>query len=245
MQITTENIIRDIAVESPATIPVFEKFGIDYCCGGKRSLAQACKDLQLSVDQVIEKLDEVTAVPADDGTKWPAQPLYKVIQHVVRTHHTYVRQEVPRLRALAEKVRSRHGASHPELAEIESVFNELSDELLTHMMKEEQVLFPYIAKVEHSVGLGEIAPSAPFGSVERPIDAMVDDHELAGSLAARLRTLTSGYTAPMGACPSYKGLFFGLQEFERDLHAHVHLENNILFPRTLVLTGPGATGVEA
>lgn len=234
MHITTENIIRDIAVASPATIPVFERFGIDYCCGGRRSLAQACADLQLSVDQVLDKLDEAVAgTTTDDGTRWQSQPLYKVIQHVVRKHHTYVRQEVPRLRALAEKVRRRHGVSHSELGEIETVFNQLADELLTHMLKEEQILFPYIAKLEHSRTAGQPAPAAGFGNLEQPIEAMVDDHELAGKLAARLRTLTSNYTAPMGACPSYQGLFFGLQEFERDLHQHVHLENNVLFPRTL------------
>lgn len=236
MHITTEKIIRDIAIESPATIPVFEKFGIDYCCGGKRSIAQACSDLQLSVDQVLEKLEQATNTgDADDHTRWQSQPLYKLIQHIVRTHHSFVRQEVPRLRALAEKVRSRHGANHSELAEIEMTFNELAEELLTHMLKEEQVLFPYVAKLEHSRMAGQPAPQAFFGNVERPINAMIDEHEVAGELAARLRTLTGNYTAPMGACPSYQGLFYGLKEFERDLHAHVHLENNILFTRAIAI----------
>jgi regulator of cell morphogenesis and NO signaling len=136
-------------------------------------------------------------------------------------------------RSLAEKVRSRHGAVHPELAEIERLFSELCCELATHMLKEEQVLFPHIARMEHCALAGETIPPAFFGSVKNPVNTMFNEHESAGDLLKQMRALSSDFTPPMGACPSYQGFFHGLLEFERDLHHHVHLENNILFPRAI------------
>lgn len=236
MGITTEKTIREIALENPATIRVFERFGIDYCCGGRKPLEQACSELQLSVDQVKEKLAECVNGGSDQSAEWGTESLSRLIQHIVRKHHAYCRQEVPRLKALAEKVKSRHGATHPELDEIASLFERLGNDLLVHMLKEEQVLFPYIAGVEHARASGQ-EPSRPFfGHVSFPVEAMVNDHEEAGEILRRLRALSSNYTPPMGACPSYQGLYHGLLEFERDMHQHVHLENNILFPRALAIT---------
>ena len=233
MSTVTEKTIREIALENPATIRVFERFGIDYCCGGRKSLEQACSELQLSADQVSEKLEECLQGESDTGPDWQKASLSKLIQHIVRKHHNYCRQEVPRLKALADKVNNRHGANHAELAEIAQTFERLGNDLLIHMLKEEQVLFPYIAGAEHARTVGEEEPRAFFGHLTFPVDAMLDDHAEAGAMLRKLRELSSDYTPPMGACPSYQGLFHGLAEFEKDMHQHVHLENNILFPRAI------------
>jgi regulator of cell morphogenesis and NO signaling len=232
MTISAETTVREIATEAPATIPVFERFGIDYCCGGRKSIKQACSELQLSTEQLLEKLEEATGSPAaDETTAWQKAPLSRLVQHIVRKHHTFVRHEVPRLRSLADKVRTRHGAAHPELLEIEALFTEAAGELATHMQKEEQVLFPYIAREEHMNAAGVRVDRPFFGSVDNPVRTMLQEHESVGELLAAIRRLSRNYRAPEGACPSYIGLYHGLEEFERDLHRHVHLENNILFPR--------------
>lgn len=236
MNIATEKTIREIAVESPATIRVFEQFGIDYCCGGRKPLEQACKELQLSLDQVKEKLAEVLSGPQEvDLTALALAPLRRVIQHIVREHHTYCRQELPRLVMLASKVISRHGTTHPELAQIEQRIHVLRDEMFSHMQKEEEMLFPFIAKLEFELEAGREMPGAIFGSVGNPIQRMMLEHDAAGALVEEMRKLSSDFQPPEGACPSYRGLYSGLQEFESDLHRHVHLENNILFPRALKL----------
>ena len=242
MSTVTEKTIRDIALENPATIRVFERFGIDYCCGGRKSLEQACSELQLSPDQVIEKLEECFHASSDESPDWQHASLSKLIQHIVRQHHTYCRQEVPRLKALAEKVKSRHGSTHPELTEIARIVEALGNDMLVHMLKEEQVLFPYIAGVEHAQSAGQEPPVSIFGSLSNPVTAMVDDHEEAGAMLRALRKLSSDYTPPMGACPSYQGLFHGLADFEKDMHQHVHLENNILFPRAMAAQPADAAG---
>jgi regulator of cell morphogenesis and NO signaling len=231
MAISAETTVRDIATNQPAAIRVFERFGIDYCCGGRKPLTQACNELQLSVEQVIEKLEEASDTPASDEISWQTAPLNRLIQHIVRKHHTFVRRELPRLRALADKVRARHGAAHPELQEIEALFGEVATELSSHMVREEQILFPYIARMEHMLAAGVAAERPFFGTVDNPVRTMVQEHENAGALLASIRRLSSSFQPPMGACPSYIGLYHGLEEFERDLHLHVHLENNILFPR--------------
>jgi len=234
MNTFTEKTIREIALENPATIRVFERFGIDYCCGGRKSLEQACTELQLSAEQVREKLNEIANTTSDERD-WQSAPLAKIIQHIVRKHHNYCRQEVPRLKALALKVKSRHGDTHPELTEIAGIVERLGNDLLMHMLKEEQVLFPYIAAVEHAHAAGEEGPRPFFGHVTNPVSAMMDDHDEAGEMLRQLRKLSGDYTPPMGACPSYQGLFAGLEDFEKDMHQHVHLENNILFPRAIAM----------
>jgi regulator of cell morphogenesis and NO signaling len=234
MNIAVERTVREIALEQPSSIRVFERFGIDYCCGGRKSLAQACEESQLSIDQVTEKLREASGVNDDEDLgQWQSASLAKLIQYIVRRHHTFVRQEIPRLRVLAEKVHARHGEHHVELKEVKELLDRASGDLTSHMLKEEQVLFPCIARMEHALAIGEELPPTFFGSVANPIQMMMAEHDRAGDLLRQIRQLTSNYLAPDGACPSYLGLLSGLHEFEQDLHRHVHLENNILFPRAL------------
>jgi regulator of cell morphogenesis and NO signaling len=236
MSIAGNATVAEIAVQHPTTVRVFERFGIDYCCGGRKPLQEACNELQLSLEQVLEKLNEANGqLVGEDTPDWQSASLAKLIQHIVRRHHTFVRQELPRLNALSEKVRTRHGQTHDELNRIHEIVKQLGQELLSHMMKEELILFPYIARLEHETGLGRPAGSCAFGTVANPIGVMTAEHDSAGTLMAEIRQLSSRYVPPENACPTYRALFFALREFEEDLHQHVHLENNVLFPRALRL----------
>ncbi len=232
MTMTTEKTVRDLALEFPAAPRVFEKLGIDYCCGGGKTLEQACNAANLPLDEVVEALESArrNAQPESAPRDWNAEPLAELITHIQNTHHRYTREETVRLTALAAKVAQAHGANHPELAEIRDVFAGLAQELSSHLMKEEMILFPYIVRLENS---GQAA--APFGTVRNPIAMMMHEHDGAGDALRELRRLSGGYTAPADACVSYHTLYRSLAAFEEDLHQHIHLENNILFPRAMEL----------
>jgi len=227
--------VRELALENPAATRVFEKFGIDYCCGGKRSIEEACKTANLSLNEVLQSL-ESAATEAQTTRRerdWPAGSLGDLIAHIKNAHHKYTRDEIARLQPLFEKVCSVHGSKHGELLEVREKFRLLAQELTTHMMKEEMVLFPYIDRMEEArIEGGPILP-APFGTVQNPVAMMIHEHDSAGDLLRRLRALTNEYTPPADSCLSYRTLYSALEEFERDLHQHVHLENNILFPRAI------------
>ena len=225
--------VREIAIEHPATVRVFESLGIDYCCGGKRTLKDACERAGVPVERTLDLLAQIEEHTPSEAANWAGASVQELISHIVGRHHSYVRSETPRLMTMFDKVVSRHGQDHPELASIRDLFSALTQELFAHMLKEEHVLFPYLEKMDAAVTLGEIPPPAVFGSVEMPISRMLADHDDAGELLAKMRVLSSGYSAPESACPTYRALYHGLEEFERDLHQHVHLENNILFPRAL------------
>lgn len=240
MPTITEKTVREIALENPSSIRVFEALGIDYCCGGKKPLSDACSHANVDfgrVQELLEQADRDSQAPV--AQEWRDKPLSGLTAHIVAKHHNFVRRETPRIQALLTKVGSKHGATHSEIGEIEQLFSAVSQELSTHMLKEEQVLFPYIERMEHAVQGGEPIPPAFFGTVKRPIANMVAEHDDAGALLARMRELSSGYTAPAGACPTFLALYNGLEEFERDLHHHVHLENNILFPRAVEMENAG------
>lgn len=226
--------VREIAIDNPAAVLVFESLGIDYCCGGKRPLQEACERANVPVAQVMKLLADLgtESIPPEE-TAWNGASVRDLMEHIVGRHHSYVRQEGPRLETLLDKVVDRHGNDHPELLSIRDLFSAMQQELVTHMFKEEHVLFPYLQKMEIAARAGGPAPSACFDSVATPIARMLADHDDAGELLAKIRALSGNYQAPAGACPSYIGLYRGLQDFERDLHLHVHLENNILFPRAL------------
>ena len=229
----TNQTVRDIVVENPAAVKVFESLGIDYCCGGKLPFEEACARANVPIARAIELLAQ--APPSGDSETardWADASIAEITAHVVSRHHGYVRRESPRLQGLLEKVDGRHGPAHPEIASIKDLFSALIQELFAHMMKEERILFPYLESLDASRN-GGVVPSACFGSVRNPIENMLADHDDAGELLARMRALSGGYQAPAGACSTYLALYQGLEEFERDLHRHIHLENNILFPRAV------------
>lgn len=225
--------VREIAINNPAAVRVFENFGIDYCCGGRRSMLEACARANAPVDHVMRALDELDVNGTPPGETWTNSSLADLAAHVVRRHHRYVRDESPRIELLLQKVVNRHGEAHPELGAIQDTFVALSQELFAHMMKEERILFPFLEAMEAAARSGQPAPLGCFASVSLPIARMLADHDDAGALLAKMRDLSGGYRAPDGSCPSYRGLYQALEEFERDLHHHVHLENNILFPRAV------------
>lgn len=227
--------VREIALEQPAAIRVFEKLGIDYCCGGRRPLAEACRERSLSVEAVLAAIAEADETHQPASRDWSDAPLAAICAHIVEKHHAYIRAELPRLLELAQKVATRHGEKHAELGQIQHLVESLSEELLGHLKKEEMILFPYIQELEQSVADCGPRPLGCFGSVRNPIRMMMAEHDAAGEAMAEIRELSQDFTPPASACPTYRGFYQALWEFERDLHRHVHLENNILFPRAIEL----------
>jgi regulator of cell morphogenesis and NO signaling len=191
----------------------------------------------LTVDEVLDALEmaEATARSAQQVRDWQKEPLGDLIAHIKIVHHSYTRDEIVRLTALLHKVCSVHGQKHPELFEIQAKFGELGRELTTHMMKEEMVLFPYIERMEEAVIQKEPVVPGPFGTVKNPVAMMEHEHDLAGNVLRVIRKASNEYVAPDDACVSYQTLYQALSTFEADLHQHIHLENNLLFPRAVVM----------
>jgi len=237
MGVITEKTVRELAVENPATTRIFEKLGIDYCCGGNQSLEEACRAANLSVDRVLNSLEmaEQTTRATPQIHDWQREPLADLIAHIKNTHHKYTREEIARLAPLFEKVCSVHGENHPELLRMRATFAGLAQELTMHMMKEEMVLFPYIVRMEEAVIQHEPILPAPFGSVQNPVAMMEHEHASAGNALRGMRQESGGYVAPPDACISFQTLYKALADFEADLHQHIHLENNILFPRAIAM----------
>jgi regulator of cell morphogenesis and NO signaling len=235
MQTLTTKTIREIALASPETTRVFEALKIDYCCGGRKLFKDACIDLGLDPVDVAGKVE--AAMNSRESENQPElQEPSDLIDHIVDKHHSFTVQELARLMPLMEKVCVRHGGQHPELFRLQIVFGELGESLVPHMRKEEIVLFPFIKLLEANEEGRNTRPSAaPFGTVSNPIRMMMDDHDVDGERLRTMRTITNDYDLPSGACPSFKALYSGLQDLERDLHRHIHLENNVLFPAAVKL----------
>ncbi len=226
--------LRTIALEHPATIRVFEHFQLDYCCGGNRPLGEICAEKCIAAEVVLAALAEaVDRKPAAEDLSSATSA--ELIRHIVQTHHAFIRSELPRLQAMAERVASKHSPIHPEASFIQRNLAQLAEELLFHLNKEERILFPYIENLERSREENAAPHTACFGSVESPIRQMIHEHEGAAHLLEEMRTATRGFMPWPGACPTTAGLYYGLKAFETDLHRHVHLENNLLFPRAIAL----------
>ena len=235
MNVTAEKTVGEMVRKSAAAERVFEKFGIDYCCGGKRLLEEACNTAGVQVGKVLASLEAASEGPAQNQSDrdWQGEPLSELISHIVRTHHKYTRDEIARLGPLFNRVCSVHDKEHPELESMRSIFQGLAQELTMHMMKEEMVLFPYIERMEEAVIQKEPILPPPFGTVQNPVRMMEHEHDSAGKAMRGLRETSLGYSAPVDACISFRTLYQTLEQFEADLHQHIHLENNILFPRAI------------
>lgn len=228
MQTFTTKTIREIALESPGTTRVFEELKIDYCCGGRKLFRDACTDAGLDPTVVADRISAALATKAEAEPEIGSPS--RLIDHIIGKHHIFTAQEVERLTPLMDKVCGRHGEQHPELFELQSIFSALTDSLIPHMRKEEMVLFPFIRTLEEAKEDGRMIPAAHFGTVANPIRMMMADHDVDGDRLRRMREITNDYTLPDGACPSFTALYAGLEDLERDLHRHIHLENNVLFP---------------
>src|ERR1051326_5491199 len=232
-----DKTVREYAVETPSATRVFEKLKIDYCCGGGRSLGDACAAAGVGVEEVVRLLEQANTFKGDTPEGLQSGTLAELIDHILDKHHAFTRDEMERIGALAEKVASKHGANHPELLRVRTLFGQLCDDLRPHMFKEEMILFPYVKQMEQSVAAGRPMPYAPFGTVGNPVRVMMSEHDTAGDILRELRATTADYAAPADACVSYQTLYRALEELEKDLHQHIHLENNILFPRAVKLEG--------
>jgi regulator of cell morphogenesis and NO signaling len=228
---TNDTTIRDIVATDYRAAAVFQRHGIDFCCGGDRTVQDACAAKGLAPAEVIAELETTTAAPAVGVPRFNDWDLSALTVYIVTKHHAYVRGAIPTLLAHTKKVAAVHGENHPEMQEVSRLFDGVADEMLMHMEKEERMLFPYIDALALAATGKRPAPFAPFGSVQNPIRMMEMEHESAGNAMARINELTRGYQPPVDACTTYRVCLQELDAFERDLHAHVHLENNILFPK--------------
>lgn len=235
MNISTTKTVRELALEMPGATDVFEKIGIDYCCGGAQSLSEACARAGKPIEQVLPLLEEIvsTADTQEEKADWRVRPLIDLTTWIVDEHHTFTRRELGRLSLLIAKVCSAHAANHPELLRIQSMFQSLEHDLLPHMHKEEQILFPYIERMEEAVRRGDPIPTAFFGTVRSPVRMMMLEHDNAGEILRGIRETSQNFQVPEDGCPSYELLYQRLRAFEEDLHQHIHLENNIVFPRAV------------
>jgi regulator of cell morphogenesis and NO signaling len=232
--INSEMTVREVALTLPQSTRLFEKFKIDYCCGGNRPLAEACASAGIQVNNVLEMLAEATS-PDGSVLDFQNAPLPELITHILETHHVFTKSEMDRLQLLADKVLAAHGGNHPELVHLDELLARLCADLKPHMFKEEQILFPYIVALAAADEQKRAVPFAPFGTVNNPIRMMMKEHDTAGDILRELRALTSDYKVPGDACISFQTLYQALENFEKDLHQHIHLENNILFPKALDL----------
>ena len=229
--------VGEIVANDFRTARVFEQFGIDFCCGGRQSVADACRTAAADpgiLRHALEALPVETADGAADERHWPVD---RLVDHIVTTHHAYVRVAMPVIAHHLATLVAAHGERHPELARVAATFSELRHELLPHLMKEERVLFPYIREL--AAAGGDRPHASPFGTVENPIRMMEREHQDAGDEMRVIRELTHEYTPPADGCTTYRVCFAELAQFERDLHRHVHLENNVLFPNAVALERRG------
>ena len=243
---TATQSIREIVASQASAASVLQRFEIDLCSSANQSLTEACSSQQLSVEQVLEKL---AAAEADQNGAPPVDPasmsLEKLVQHIVRRHHRLVRQEMPRLSAIAHKLATKHGERAPQLIPVDRLMDRLQGEMIAHIEKEENVLFPYIVHLEQHLGLARPPASACFRRVTQPVRMMMNEHENAQEILAQLRELTNGFTAPEWACANHVSFHTGLRAFEKDLKQHIHLEDAVLFPRAVELEDSMAARLES
>ncbi len=208
----------------PQTARELERRGLDYCCGGQRSLADACTSQGLDAAAISSELSAM--VTDGDVNEWTAMGAAELVDHLESTHHRYLWDELPRLSALVAKIVTVHGERHPELGEVAACYERVRADLEPHLLKEERVLFPMIREL----AAADSPPSFHCGTLRNPISMMMREHDAVGELLARLRRLTGGYETPADGCASYAACFTGLAELEADTHLHIHKENNVLFP---------------
>ena len=227
--------IGEMVVKDYRKAQVFKKLGIDFCCGGKKTVEDVCKTRGLDVESVKAELEAVSSEAEQNGNNFDNWNLDFLADYIVNTHHEFLRTSIPFISELANKVGTVHGSHHPELVRVAEIFNRLGKDLSLHMLKEENIVFPFIKGLLSDKYPGATTAAATFESIQTPTKMMELEHEQAGEDMAEIRSLTNDYTLPADACTSYSVLFKKLQQFENDLFNHVHLENNILFPKAIAL----------
>lgn len=234
--INLNKTVGELASELPCATRVFEKFGIDYCCGGNRPFYQACAVVGVPVEKVTETLEQYRdQIPIESFIDWSKQSLTDLCDYIEAKHHTFTLEEIDRINRLMEKVITAHGERHLEVSQLQIIFRTLVDDLMPHMQKEEEVLFPYIRAMEQKLASNQALPRVCFGTVKSPVQIMMMEHEAAGEILEEIRSITGDFNPPADGCNTFRALYQALNEFEQDLHRHIHLENNLLFPRAVGL----------
>ncbi len=220
--------VRELVANHPQAVTILEKSGVEYCCKGDRPLQQACAEVGVDTAQLLQEIESAWRQPGQTKD-WNTEPLSELIAHIVKDYHELARAELERILPLANRVASVHMERHPELVKVVEEFGQMRGEFTMHMRKEELMLFPWIERFEAH------RDAPPFGSFKNPIATMIAEHSVSGDELERLRQLTNGYEPPEDGCNSYRALYASLRQFEADMHHHVHLENNILFPRAIAM----------
>jgi regulator of cell morphogenesis and NO signaling len=235
MKITSESTVGEVVKLNFRTSSLFQDNNIDYCCGGEKTISDACREAGIDPGQLITELETLAAQKDPDSEYINDLGLEELCNYIVKRHHKYVRENIPLLKKNLEKICQVHGAHHPELNKINELFTASAGNLTMHMQKEEVVLFPFIQRLESAKKANSPLPSAPFGSVSNPIAMMVAEHKDEGERFDEISGLSNNYQLPEDACSTYEVTFNQLRAFEEDLHRHIHLENNILFPKAIEL----------
>lgn len=233
MKIDSSHIVGEIVAQDYRTAAVFHSFGIDFCCKGGHSIADACQRKNVAPQAVIEALEKETQLTENTATDYNSWPLDLLADYIEKKHHRYVESRIPEIKPFLNKVAMVHGGRHPELVEVAELFEQTAGDLTVHMKKEEFVLFPFIRKMVAQKTSGEPFSTPSFGTVQNPVAMMKHDHNIEGERFQKIADLTNNFTPPADACKTYMVTFAMLKEFENDLHMHIHLENNILFPKAI------------
>lgn len=233
MDISEKNIVGELVAQDYRTAPVFQSFGIDFCCKGNRTVIEACRAGNLQTNVVVEALRRSIQQNDNPATDFNSWPLDLLADYIEKRHHRYVETKIQEIKPFLQKIVQVHGGHHPELAEIEWLFSQSAGELAMHLKKEELILFPFIRKMVRVKENGQLLPVPHFGAAENPIAMMQHEHDVEGERFRKIATLSNNYVPPVDTCNTYRITFALLKEFEEDLHLHIHLENNILFPKTI------------
>lgn len=227
-----EKTVAECVTENYKAADIFKKRGIDFCCGGKVLVKDICEKKKVSYEEIKQELLDIDQ-QVDNAHDFNSWNLSFLTDYIINTHHKYVQQNVPLIIEYSDKVARVHGHYHTEVVEINNLFHAVAEELTMHMGKEEQILFPFIKKIAEAYANGKTLEPTPFGSIANPIRMMEVEHDSAGDLLKQIAQLSNNYMPPEGACNTFRVLYAKLKEFEEDLHQHIHLENNILFPKII------------
>ncbi|OEK09267.1 iron-sulfur cluster repair di-iron protein [Flavivirga aquatica] len=233
MNILENKTVAETVAENIKTAHVFKKYGIDFCCGGGITIKKACEKKQLDYSALKDELLQVDEAPKNYA--YNTWNLSFLIDHIINVHHIYVKESIPLILQYSNRVAQVHGHHYTEVVKINKLFTEVANELTAHMKKEELILFPYIKKLLQTEKGVTLSSPPPFGTISTPIQMMESEHETAGDIFKVIAKLTNNYIPPEGACNTFKALYAKLDEFEQDLHEHIHLENNILHPKAIEL----------
>lgn len=227
--------VKDIVTENFRAAKIFEKYEIDYCCHGNRLLAEVIKEKNLTAAEIQSQLKQLESSEEKDLNNYSEWDLDRLSQYIVNTHHAYVKEASPRIKEHLEKIFNAHGSKYSYLEELRAAFDSIAREMSSHMMKEEQMLFPLIHYLAETKKFNEKPKTNGYGTIKNPIRKMEEEHSSAGEVLSTMKELTNNYSLPKDACTTFKITYEELKEFESDLHKHIHLENNILFPRAIKL----------